>query len=198
MAAADVEAVDFEPEEDDLMDDDAVAGDDAGGSPRVSLPKLKSAITSSSFAAKKIKGRGFRQEDNSDRSNRLTARDFQSLDSDGGPGPARSVEGWIVLVTGIHEESQEEDIQNVFGEFGEIRNLHLNLDRRTGFVKGYALIEYENFEEAQAAIKTTNGSKMLEQTINVDWAFCNGPYKGRGNQRRSPRGHRSRSPRRRF
>ncbi|XP_055835769.1 RNA-binding protein Y14A-like [Solanum dulcamara] len=195
MANAEVEAVDFEPEEDDLMDEDV----DASSSPRATIPKLKSAITGgSSSAPKKTKGRGFREEAaEADRNARMSAR-FDSLDSEGGPGPERSIEGWIVLVTGINEETQEDDLHNDFGDFGEIKNLHLNLDRRTGFVKGYAFIEYENFEEAQRAISEKDGAEFLTQTINVDWAFSRGPFKRRNARRRSPRGHRSRSPRRRF
>lgn len=197
-SGAEAEAVDFEPEEDDLMDEDG-GGIETDPSP---LPKLKSTITSNA-PPKKTKGRGFREETDAaavaDRNKRFADKEFDSLYSDGGPGALRSIEGWIILVAGVHEEAQEEDLQNTFGEFGEVKNLHLNLDRRTGFVKGYALIEYEDFKEAQAAISTMNGTELLGQIISVDWAFSNGPFKRRNMRRRSPpRGHRSRSPRRRY
>ena len=88
MANADVEAVDFEPEDDDLMDEDA-AGD---ASPQPPMPKLKSAIAAGASTSlsgpKKTKGRGFR-EDDAGRHSHLTSRDFESLGSDGGPGPQR-------------------------------------------------------------------------------------------------------------
>ncbi|KAL5566669.1 hypothetical protein UlMin_029833 [Ulmus minor] len=204
MANADVEAVDFEPEDDDLMDEDGAPDADASASPRAPLPKLKSAITtggaSSSLAQKKTKGRGFREDPNADRS-RLAASNFDSLKSADGLEPQRSIEGWIILVTGVHEEAQEDDLQNSFGEYGEIKNLHLNLDRRTGFVKGYALIEYESFEEAQAAIAGMNGAELLTQYVTVDWAFSNGSYLDGANKKkntRPQRERRSRSPRRRY
>jgi RNA-binding protein 8A len=37
-------------------------------------------------------------------------------------------------VTGLNEEAQEEDLQDLFGEYGDLKNLSIALNRRTGYV----------------------------------------------------------------
>ena len=75
-----------------------------------------------------------------------------------------------MFVWNVHEEAQEEDILDAFGEYGDVRNIHVNLDRRTGFVKGYVLIEYAERKEADAAIKAMNGADAARQTLGCDFA----------------------------
>ena len=86
-----------------------------------------------------------------------------------------AVEGWVIFVSNLHEECQEDDLREAFEEFGHIKSDHLNLDRRTGFVKGYALIEYESQQEAQRAIDKMNNAPVLTQPVKVSWCFAKEP-----------------------
>uniref|UniRef100_A0AAV1US12 RRM domain-containing protein n=1 Tax=Peronospora matthiolae TaxID=2874970 RepID=A0AAV1US12_9STRA len=100
----------------------------------------------------------------------------------------RSVEGWLVFVTGVHEEAQEDDVLDVFAEHAQVTAVHLNLDRRSGFVKGYALVAFEHFVDAKAAIERLDGHDMLGSVLHVDWAFERQEEEQEGRRRRRPRG----------
>jgi RNA-binding protein 8A len=49
------------------------------------------------------------------------------------------------------------------------------LDRRTGYAKGYAFIEFEDAKVAKKAIDEMNKKMFLGQEIRVDWAFKRPP-----------------------
>ena len=86
-------------------------------------------------------------------------------------GPLRSVEGWVTFVTGVNEEATEEDIREAFCDYGRIKSIVLNADRKTGLAKGYALVEYMERNEAQDAINALHGKSLLGKKIGVSFAF---------------------------
>ncbi|CAF1092073.1 unnamed protein product [Rotaria sordida] len=122
------------------------------------------------------KGRGFNEQN--DRSG-IQSGNYDRIinENENNPGPARSIEGWILFIRNVHEEAQEDTIYDLFREYGNVKNMHLNLDRRSGFAKGYALVEYETFKEAKNALDNINGQDLLGQTLHVDWAFIKGPLR---------------------
>ena len=85
--------------------------------------------------------------------------------------PCKSIEGYILFCSGIHEEAQEDDVNELFSEYGQVKKFRMPQDRKTGSIKGYALIEYSELSEAKEAIKNLNDSEFLGQKIKVDFAF---------------------------
>ena len=87
----------------------------------------------------------------------------------------KSVEGYVLFVTGVHEEAKDDDIYEKFSEFGHVKQFNVPLDRKTGFVKGYALIEFATFKEAQAALNGCDQTDLYGKILTVDWAFRKPP-----------------------
>jgi len=134
----------------------------------------------------KTKGRGFQSRYESTQQERYAGKggEFESIEEESGAevNAQKSIEGWIVVLTGLHEETNEDDLYELLADHGDVKQLHLNLDRRTGFVKGYCLAEFAAFAEAAAAIQAINGHVLHEKEITADWAFKLPP--GRGGARR--------------
>lgn len=98
-------------------------------------------------------------------------------------GPLRSVEGWVLFITGVHEEAQEDDLMDAFSEHGTVNKVQINVDRQTGLAKGYAMVEYATQSEAQDAINTLHGTELLGKNIGVHWCFVK-PTGGGGHDSR--------------
>lgn len=77
----------------------------------------------------------------------------------------------MLFVTGLHEEADQDDIEDAFAEYGRVNLVRLNSDRRTGHGKGYAFVEYRERRDAQDAINKLHGTEFMGKTIGVDWAF---------------------------
>jgi RNA recognition motif-containing protein len=62
------------------------------------------------------------------------------------------------------------DLDQIFGEFGTVQSAEVIMDRDTGRSKGFAFVEMQNDQEAQAAIAGVNGREHDGRTLTVNEA----------------------------
>ena len=64
----------------------------------------------------------------------------------------------------------EEDLQKLFGEFGEVGSVNIIIDKFTGRSKGFAFVEMPNNSQADEAIKALNGKLVQGRDMKVNQA----------------------------
>ena len=65
---------------------------------------------------------------------------------------------------------KEDELREIFSEFGEIASLNLIKDRFSGQSKGFGFVEMPNNSEADLAIKALNKTMLHGREIKVNQA----------------------------
>jgi RNA recognition motif-containing protein len=71
----------------------------------------------------------------------------------------------------LNYKVQDEELKQLFEEFGTVDSARVIIDRETGRSKGFGFIEMPNDEEANIALKELEGKEVQGKNIAVKKAF---------------------------
>ena len=74
----------------------------------------------------------------------------------------------------------EDELRELFGQYGELTEVKLIIDRMTGRSRGIAFVEYATEEEAAAAIEALHNYELEGRAMMVNIARPQAPRENRG------------------
>ena len=78
-------------------------------------------------------------------------------------------------------DATEEDVKQLFGTYGEVKEVKIVTDRYTGRPRGFAFVEMANTDSANQAKKSLDGQQFHGRDLSVDLARAR-PATSRGNE----------------
>jgi RNA recognition motif-containing protein len=75
-----------------------------------------------------------------------------------------------LYVGNLSFNTTEQDLQDNFGHSGNVQSVSLITDRETGRSRGFAFVEMDSRESADAAIKALNGATVGDRALTVNEA----------------------------
>uniref|UniRef100_B8HKJ8 RNP-1 like RNA-binding protein n=1 Tax=Cyanothece sp. (strain PCC 7425 / ATCC 29141) TaxID=395961 RepID=B8HKJ8_CYAP4 len=75
-----------------------------------------------------------------------------------------------IYVGNLSYDVTQNDLVRAFGEYGNVKSVHLPTDRETGRVRGFAFVEMENTPEETAAIEALDGAEWMGRDLKVNKA----------------------------
>jgi len=75
-----------------------------------------------------------------------------------------------IYVGSLPYSVDENQLEELFKQYGQVSDVQVITDRYTGQAKGFAFVEMSNEEEAQNAIQALNGTQLGGRTLTVNEA----------------------------
>lgn len=75
-----------------------------------------------------------------------------------------------IYVGNLSYDVTEEDLNNVFAEYGTVKRVNLPTDRETGRMRGFGFVEMSSETEETAAIETLDGAEWMGRQMRVNKA----------------------------
>jgi RNA recognition motif-containing protein len=75
-----------------------------------------------------------------------------------------------IFVGNLSFNTNEDELRQAFGAYGQVDRVSILTDRDTGRSRGFGFVEMANNEEGDKAIAALNGSQLGGRTINVNEA----------------------------
>ena len=75
-----------------------------------------------------------------------------------------------IYVGNISYSVSQEDIQEVFADYGTVKRVTVPMDRESGRPRGFAFVEMSADSEEDAAIEALDGAEWLGREIRVNKA----------------------------
>lgn len=75
-----------------------------------------------------------------------------------------------IYVGNLSYEVNQEDLNEVFTEYGTVKRVHIPTDRDTGRVRGFAFVEMESEADEDKAIQALDGAEWMERSLKVNKA----------------------------
>ena len=75
-----------------------------------------------------------------------------------------------IYVGNLSYSVTQEDLSEVFAEYGKVKRVQVPTDRETGKPRGFAFVEMETDEEEEASIAALDGAEWMGRDLRVNKA----------------------------
>jgi len=79
-----------------------------------------------------------------------------------------------IFVGSLAYRATDRDLYDLFDKYGLVKDAKVCTDRETGKAKGFGFVEYENYEDMNAALKAADGVEICGRAIICERAKSRG------------------------